>query len=356
MSVEKQRLYGLQAGRGIAAMLVVLHHAANHLKQEIGYLPMEGIFHFGRAGVDFFFVLSGFIIFHVHAKDVGHASRLNSYVIKRFTRIFPIYWIALAISLAVILVAHKSYPALDLLKDAALLPSAGLKGVGVAWTLRYELFFYTVFAVAILSLRVGTALLVIWLAFIANKALNIMPLPNSLWLNLISSAWNIEFLLGMFSAYYLAHHRITWPKLLLVASIIGFLITGCFENKDILDGSKDVARVPYGVMSMFIVMGLVECERSQGLKTPSFLVFLGETSYSIYLMHLLSFGIAYKILNAVGALTLLPVWLTYLILFAAGVAGGAIVSVFAERPSMRLTRSALLQLKFHLTGGEEAKR
>ncbi len=50
-------------------------------------------FGFGHAGVDFFFVLSGFIIMHAHTADIGKPERLYRYLWRRATRIYPIYWI-----------------------------------------------------------------------------------------------------------------------------------------------------------------------------------------------------------------------------------------------------------------------
>ena len=58
--------------------------------------PSRRLFDFGHAGVEFFFVLSGFIILHIHWKDLGHPSRFSSFAGKRFLRIYPMYWLVLA--------------------------------------------------------------------------------------------------------------------------------------------------------------------------------------------------------------------------------------------------------------------
>jgi len=64
--------------RGVAALTVVLYHATRGLSlpQYLGYIPFGNSLGFGHAGVDFFFVLSGFIIMHAHTADIGRPERL----------------------------------------------------------------------------------------------------------------------------------------------------------------------------------------------------------------------------------------------------------------------------------------
>ncbi len=68
-----------------------LYHATRGLSlpQYLGYIPFGNGFGFGHAGVDFFFVLSGFIIMHAHATDIGKPERLSRYLWRRVTRIYP---------------------------------------------------------------------------------------------------------------------------------------------------------------------------------------------------------------------------------------------------------------------------
>ena len=85
----------LQAGRAIAAILVVLYHLGGMIAVEKYFgQPIFGIpFSFGDAGVEFFFVLSGFIILTAHRKDISKPYRVISYLKKRIARIYTTYWI-----------------------------------------------------------------------------------------------------------------------------------------------------------------------------------------------------------------------------------------------------------------------
>src|SRR4051794_15071476 len=97
-------LQSLQACRAMAAILVVLYHTSHgifRLDKYFGHKPFGHVFDFGFAGVDFFFVLSGFIMMHVHGRDIGQPRAFASYLWKRFSRIYPAYWIVFAAILPV---------------------------------------------------------------------------------------------------------------------------------------------------------------------------------------------------------------------------------------------------------------
>jgi peptidoglycan/LPS O-acetylase OafA/YrhL len=158
------------------------------------------------------------------------------------------------------------------------------------------------------------------------------------------SVWNVEFMFGMLAAYLLSKYTILLPKILLIFSLICFLFVGKLENQDILDGAADIARLPYGLLSMFILISLVEMERSGHLIVPRIFVLIGEASYSIYLIHLLFIGTAYKVLSYLGLVGELPLAVTLMLVFAAAIVGGVGVSMLLEIPAMNLTRKLLDRL------------
>lgn len=101
----EQKLESLQVGRGVAAFMVLLFHSQVFMRvvhPESGFARMFG---FGRTGVDFFFVLSGFLMVYVHRRDFGAPSRLGVYAYKRLTRIYPVYWVLCAVLVPLVLLA-----------------------------------------------------------------------------------------------------------------------------------------------------------------------------------------------------------------------------------------------------------
>ena len=91
-------LVSLQLLRGAAAIFVVIHHTCLIIAVQPEYGGMNAyawIANKGWIGVNCFFVLSGFIIMHAHSRDIGTPSRALRYVMRRVSRIYPIYWLFL---------------------------------------------------------------------------------------------------------------------------------------------------------------------------------------------------------------------------------------------------------------------
>lgn len=334
------KLPGIEAGRGVAAALVVLYHTSNHMGRNLGHAPLHGVAQFGHAGVDFFFVLSGFIIFFIHRGDLGRPDRFAHFAERRFTRVFPLYWCVLLLGLAIGLAAHASLPAPlgTVLYNLTLLPTTDEPLVGVAWTLQHELMFYAIFAVAVLWKRAGVVLMAAWFFAIVLHAVAGLPEVAGPFANRLLSLFNIQFFFGMFAAWLVAGGRLVRTKAALVAGIVSFAGTGIVEDCGWLDGYGHAARIGYGLSAMLLVIGLASVRLGEGAWSRGFAV-LGTASYSIYLVHLTFIGVMYKITEFTGFFRAAPVPLTYVLMSASGILGGLIVSRFVEYPLMRILRS-----------------
>jgi len=336
----------LQLGRAIAAVLVVLHHNGGGifaLEHYWGHDPLRGFFEFGSAGVEFFFVLSGFIIFHVHWRDLGQPARFLAYARKRFLRIYPIYWLVL-IPLALVYLRNPAAGP-DHALDPALLYSSFLlvhfnydyafSILPVAWTLYHEILFYAVFSALIFNRRLGLALLAAWLA---GSLVMIDPtvVPHFdqvlLWMALYYFApLHLLFAMGMAVCWLIHRGRVPAPWLCTIGGSLLFLAAGLeYDYLRLL--MPNVRTLLYGLGSALALAGAVELERQGRVAVPRFAQLAGDASYSIYLVHLPALSALAKLLSRPGIREHLPLAVAYALLPALAVGAGILLHLWVEKP------------------------
>lgn len=336
------KLTGIEAGRGVAALLVVAMHTRGHLLKAFGPFPFSDIFAFGHAGVDFFFVLSGFIILHVHAADIGRPSALGRYFQRRFTRVLPFYWVVLALSILLVALKHPLPPSTNLISSVLLLPLSVDLSVPVAWSLQHEIVFYALFAMLIVNRDLGLMLLGGWFALIVCDLLTIGGDSTSGVLVNVHSAFDCEFFFGMLAAGLLRRIRVPYPRTLLLLGMVGFFGLSAAEDLHAVRALASATHLGYGIASMFIVLGAVEAERQGRLRAPRLLAAVGNASYALYLTHLLAIGALWQVLLACGLAEALPAWIEFAAFMAASVAFGFAASWGVEAPVTAFTRRLLV--------------
>ena len=310
----------VQAGRGLAASSVVLFHVS-----EIIRLPKywhsdlyHRIFLFGSYGVYFFFVLSGFIIMWAHQDDIGISSRVGPYFAKRIIRIYPPYWIASTVLLIISLAIHTSashvaQSGIALAESFVLFGRDAISILPVGWTLFHEVLFYCVFSTLIIQRKVGIVIVSIWFCLCT-----LLYFQHFYWTSYI----NLEFLAGMSPSWLIKNKTIPAPWLMMISGAILFLVGA------LLTSDERYLTILYGIASLLLLIGGIQLERSGAIRIPSAMTFLGNASYSVYLVHfaLISAGAKILMLNDVGALTAGPV------LVAIGIGGGVVFHLLIEKP------------------------
>jgi peptidoglycan/LPS O-acetylase OafA/YrhL len=332
----KPRLAGIEAARGCAASMVVLYHAARHVDVSVGLPSLRAALQSGHSGVDIFFVLSGFIILFVHDRDIGRPARVPAYAARRLTRVFPVYWVALALTLALDAGGGRPWQGTGrVVWSALLLPSAREPVLGIAWTLQYELVFYAAFAVLILNRWLGTALFAAWLAAILAVGAG--------WLRLavpppMVSAYNLEFFFGM-AAGLLVRRVGALPAWYLPAGLALFALACAAEDEGFLNGYAGRARLAFGLPATLIVSGLVRLAGTGARR--GLLGRLGEASYSIYIFQFCFIGLTWHALHVTGLDRALPAAANFVVLAAVAIAGGMVMSRLVEYRLMRALRGRL---------------
>lgn len=203
------RFQSVQVMRAIAVFIVMLHHIGNISSDALAVrYSVPGPLYFGYAGVDLFFVISGFIIAHVTRRDtVG-----GRILVKRFVRILPFYWVVTLFLAVVALVAPRMMTlrsenfGLYLAQSLFLAPTAVRPLLGVGWTLQHEFIFY--FTTALLMLVRAKRLLVFLLLalFLGRLGDGVASSELRFWDWKILSLFNFQFALGVL--LYKVHGRV----------------------------------------------------------------------------------------------------------------------------------------------------
>jgi exopolysaccharide production protein ExoZ len=260
----------LQALRAAAALLVLAHHTSENIVH--GYTP----FNIGYAGVDLFFVLSGFVIYFAHQADLGEPARLGRYAWRRFVRIYPTYIVVTLLSLPSVMYLFPDLRRWDVLVASVFINESPAYVLNVAWTLVHEVRFYIVFGLCILLPHRMFVVVLVALTGLAawsdETSVRGWPIARI----------DLEFTMGILAA--MLHLKWSWP----IPVRYGCLAIGC----------AIFFAVPYNSLFQW-GLAWIPSEREYGGFGAMLIVFgaaglpfhwriaerLGNASYLIYLLH-----------------------------------------------------------------------
>jgi peptidoglycan/LPS O-acetylase OafA/YrhL len=342
--VSKKKLPTLQYFRGLAALFVLLHHITGSTYAQYDYQYLKGWFDPGWSGVDFFFVLSGFIIFYIHQEDIGDKQKLKPFVYKRITRIYPVYWIATLLFLPLFIRSGNSET--SVIKSLILFPQKSHPILEVGWTLGYEMLFYVLFTIAILlKPRISLWIFSFWLIGIFINLGNIADASSqtgNLYVNYIFSHYNIEFILGCVSAYIVKNYDLKYKKTILIVGIIGFLGAWICIQVGLFTKFSIPRIFTFGISAALIIIGSALLDlKAKSQSVFKSLLYLGDASYSIYLTHLPIYfyvNIAFRATNMYNTLGyfLATTSIVLIVLFL-----GCLFHSFIEKPILSLIRKRI---------------
>jgi peptidoglycan/LPS O-acetylase OafA/YrhL len=344
------RIRELDALRGLAALAVVAFHYTTRFDELFGHAPgLSWRAPWGAAGVELFFILSGFVIF----MTLDRTKSALDFVIGRFARLYPAYWTALAVTLAVVTCANL--PGQQVAPWEAWLNVTMLQGLfrarhvdGTYWSLQAELLFYA----AMLAMhRVGAlrhlhATLALWLAaaFVAEGCATgriatggwggeSVSAAATKMQTLLSLKYIHLFAIGMLlydarrrgARAAEASRRRKWEA--------GALAASCLTYRAVFDSWEGAGLVVAmaALVAAAVAPGLAWLRRPLAARP---LVFLGTISYSLYLIHQ---NVGYVVLLELEAAGISP----NLAVMAAGalaLAAAALLTRAVEQPTMNAVR------------------
>ena len=345
----------IQLLRAFAALCVVAFHAQSDAAAVAAGLGME----FARselfpwlAGVDIFFVISGFIMVYASSRWFGSARAPRAFLAHRIARIVPLYWATTIAYLVVLLVTpgllNSEYLApYFVLASFLFIPAARPDGLvqpfySLGWTLNYEMFFYCLFAICLaFPLRRAVPILLGALMLIVSlgKAFAPFPPPLAFWTDPII----LEFAFGV---------ALGW------ASVEGFFFRRPIRLGLALAGlvllAIDLTRpgvlpalprpLAFGVPAALLVAsaGLVSSpsRRSENLLVRGGVI-LGDASYALYLLHPFVIRALRELAMRTPIGGLADPWGFVMVAVLLAVAAAAVVNRIFERPVTRAARQLL---------------
>lgn len=290
------RLPALTGVRGVAALWVVAFHLQSNLGATLGIKLDLPVLRVGYLGVDVFFILSGFILCHVY-HDAFRRYTVREhlhFLLIRLARIYPLHGFALICVVLVVMAVPgfaERYDAFFFAPTGFVLSGLLLQNFwshpivwnGPSWSLSAEWVAYVAFPLPfLLTRRIAQRWQAVTLAALSLLVLALVFFASHREMNLAGRAGFLrlacEFTAGCLiqRAYQLRpHDGASWSRANLIALVV---LAACLLYPP---------AVPFSVLAFgFLIMSLAHHEgwlnRSLSTKTA---VFLGEISYSLYLMH-----------------------------------------------------------------------
>ncbi len=339
--VIPRHLSNIQILRGIAAVMVLVYHIGNELSDRgFPVAVPEGV-GLGSAGVDIFFVVSGFIMVHSTAAAFAKPGAPVLFLLRRIVRLVPLYWLVTTCIVAAL--ALQVGPAAldrDTLRWAAasyaflFYPHVGGGDFPIyaqGWTLNFEMVFYVGFAAA-LAFKRSKALSALSVGFLALSMVGwfvVLPWPATR----LTDSNSVEFVLGIALAQiYARGFRLSARAAvaLAAAGVLAFALTiGSVD--DWLPARGFVWGPP--ALAIVAAAALFTPQGSGGARRA--LEALGDASYSLYLVHYAFFMGLAATLSRFGSITKIRIPLYCALCFAGAIALAFAVHHLVERPVTR---------------------
>jgi exopolysaccharide production protein ExoZ len=328
----------IQYMRAIAVLLVVFHHAM--WKGEVySGTPWEW-YNFGIAGVDLFFIISGYIMCYTTNR---RETDIYQFLKARFIRIMPLYWILSSIALVIYLLMpdkiNSSGGDTSIFHSFTLLPSSSKYLIQNGWTLSYEFFFYFIFSLGLIFSTAKKYLLPA-IVLIVLAILGQVFKPDNVYLAFMTSNILLEFVMGM--AIFTLTQKYSLPKnmaialCLLAIALLVYVSYGGESNNRVVD---------YGIPCLLFSLGLINLEQDlqkhKHNQLSKILGKIGDSSYSTYLVHPFFLVIASVIL---GKSSLTNFGNLFIIILAFGsILTGWICYVVLEKPITKFVKQKVTQ-------------
>ncbi|MEH3046365.1 acyltransferase family protein [Sphingomonas adhaesiva] len=331
-----RQLHGIQYLRAVAAGAVVVYHAAQRTGTR---------FTVGEAGVDLFFVISGFLMIAITSPQ----TRPLGFLRDRIKRIVPAYWIATSVFLAGALLGlfpHARPDWMHIVASYLFIPhrAAGSEAIWPllvpGWTLNFEMFFYALFAMTLAVPRVWQ-LPVLTVLLAGCGLIGGLVRPQDAFGAFYTQPILLEFVAGAWLGWYWKRYGAPPGGAAAIALAIVLYVAAWWID------DHGLRVLTYGVPALLLFAGMLGLEhREGGIRHIPVLHRLGDASYAIYLWHTMILAVVVKAGRILGV----PVPAIFVLGVAASLAGGVAAWWLVERPINALFKRRRTRLGVPIPG------
>lgn len=265
----KKQIVSIQYLRAFGALAVV----ASHVDHSVVV---------GQAGVDLFFVISGFIMWTMSERPVAvPVFAPMVFLWNRVLRVVPLYWVA-----TVVMALHQRAPLADIVRSMFFVPYFGAEGqiwpvLVQGWTLNYEMFFYVLMGV-VLPLPRHVALVLLSASIFLLSLIHASVPADHAALMTYTNPLMLEFAAGVGLAEAWRRRRLPGTGTALLLAAVGILALW-------LPGWQTVPQTwrfaAWGLPMALLVAAALSLEKAGRVVRLAPLAALGDASFSIYLCH-----------------------------------------------------------------------
>ncbi|MEA3492122.1 MAG: acyltransferase [Campylobacterota bacterium] len=287
-----QSLHNIQMLRAVAAIMVVMHHALPTY-QAMGETlsTIDIVSKWGFAGVDIFFVISGFIMAYTTFNKERSLLNAKTFFKHRLFRIYLGYWPFFFVMLAALFMVNpQKLSSLDIVGSFFLTNVDMFQLVlPISWSLSYELYFYLLFLLTFFfSIKQLYLFIPILTLFIVSIVV-IVFLNHGSPQSFFWSPFILEFFAGVLLYMYrdsLMKYWIVPLGLLMIIFAYGYGI-----SHDTKNGLYRV--LTFGTGALFVVLVALILEEKHLYVAGRKMTLLGDASYTLYLSHLIIIQLFY---------------------------------------------------------------
>jgi exopolysaccharide production protein ExoZ len=359
---RRTELVSIQYLRALAALGVLLCHASMSLLDRGQTLLPLGA---GSAGVDLFFVISGFIMYYTTA---NRAMTSGEFYLKRLIRIFPLYFAVSTVAFLLARIAPSATRSFsphfyDYIRSILFVPFySTVQGVdsltplmrpevGQGWTLNYEVFFYFLFGLSLfLPRRFRMRVLISF--FLLLTVIGALFHPSSAILSTYTDSLLLEFVLGVLIGHFLVRKL---PKSVTTIGISMLAASGVASLAIQMFVTVSLPRViAYGLPAACLVAAALWLEHKQLVPRVSTLLLLGDASYSLYLLHGFVIAILRRVWARYSDVNLVSTHIVFVLVSTIAAELVAVIAFkYAERPTTRILTKASKSLGLTRRGEKE---